>query len=416
VTPFETAALLVSLAAGFSYLNHRVVRLPTTIGLMAIALSMSLGLIAFGKLGAQFPRDLASVIASVDFDQTLMHGMLSFLLFAGSLHLDLGDLRQQGLAIAFFATLGVALSTVLVGLASFWLFPALGHPMPLLHCLLFGALISPTDPVAVLGMLKSAGAPRALAAKLAGESLFNDGVAVVVFTVLLDLTTGAHPTTFGETTALLLQEALGGALFGLAVGYVAYLMLRSLDVYQVEVLITLALVMGGYALASALHLSGPIAIVVAGLLIGNPGRAHAMSDTTREHLDSFWELIDESLNAVLFVLIGLEVLALSFDTGYMWSAVLSIGVVLAARATVVSLPRLIPRLRRLFAPLPVAVLTWAGLRGGISVAMALSLPIDRYRAPLVTVTYVVVVFSVLVQGLTLPRLLRHRVSPAEARP
>jgi len=409
VSLFDTAALLVTLAAVFSYVNHRLIRLPTTIGLMAVSLSLSLGLIVLGKLGAEFPHDAAAIVSSVDFDRTLMHGMLSFLLFAGSLHLDFDDLRNQGLPIAFFATLGVVLSTALVGLASFWIFPALGHPVPLLHCLLFGALISPTDPVAVLGMLKSAGAPRALEAKLAGESLFNDGVAVVVFTVLLELATGGGEATAGEVTRLFLREAVGGALFGLVVGYVAYLMLRSLDVYQVEVLITIALVMGGYALASALGLSGPIAIVVAGLLIGNQGRALAMSDTTRDHLDSFWELIDESLNAVLFVLIGLEVLALSFETGYVWSALLSIVVVLGARAIVVSLPRLLPHLRRLFAPLPVAVMTWAGLRGGISVAMALSLPVDPFRAPLITVTYVVVVFSVLVQGLTLPRLLRRLV-------
>jgi CPA1 family monovalent cation:H+ antiporter len=409
LTLFDTAALLVTLAAVFSYLNHRFVRLPTTIGLMAIALAMSLALIALGALGAAFPHSLARVIASVDFDRTLMHGMLCFLLFAGSLHLNLRDLRQQALPIAFLASLGVVLSTLLVGFASFWLFPALGHPVPLLHCLLFGALISPTDPVAVLGMLKSAGAPRALEAKLAGESLFNDGVAVVVFTVLLELATGGGEATAASVASLFLQEAGGGALFGLAAGYAAYRVLRSLDVYQVEVLITLALVMGGYALATALHLSGPIAIVVAGLLIGNPGRELAMSDTTREHIDSFWELIDEILNAVLFVLIGLEVLALSFDWGYMWSAVLSIGVVLLARGIVVSLPRMVPRLRRLFAPLPTVVLTWAGLRGGISVAMALSLPADPYRAPLITVTYVVVVFSVLVQGLTLPRLLTRRL-------
>jgi CPA1 family monovalent cation:H+ antiporter len=409
VSLFDTAALLVTLAAVFSYLNHRLIRLPTTIGLMAVSLSLSLGLIALGKLGAQFPHEASTLVASVDFDRTLMHGMLSFLLFAGSLHLDFQDLRQQGMPIAFFASLGVLLSTTLVGGVSYWLFAALGHPVPLLHCLLFGALISPTDPVAVLGMLKSAGAPPALEAKLAGESLFNDGVAVVVFTVLLELATGGTRATTGEVARLFLQEAVGGALFGLLVGYLAYLMLRTLDEYQVEVLITLALVMGGYALATALHLSGPIAIVVAGLLIGNRGRALAMSDTTREHLDSFWELIDESLNAVLFVLIGLEILALTFETGYIWSALLSIVVVLGARAIVVSLPRLVPRLRRLFSPLPVTILTWAGLRGGISVAMALSLPADQYRAPLITVTYVVVVFSVLVQGLTLPRLLRRLV-------
>jgi CPA1 family monovalent cation:H+ antiporter len=406
MTPFDTAALLVSLAALSSYVNHRVLRLPTTIGLMAIALAVSVGLIAAGRLGASFPVGLASVVAGIDFDKTLLGGMLSFLLFAGALRIDLQDLRRQALPVAFLASVGVVFSTVIVGLASNALFSVLGLPMPLPECLLFGAIVSPTDPVAVLAMLRPLGTGRALKTRLAGESLFNDGVAVVVFTVLLRLAGGGHPGA-ADLAAIFLREAVGGALFGLAIGYGAYRMLATVDRYQVEVLMTLALVMGGYSLANALGLSGPIAIVVAGLFIGNRGRALAMSETTRRHLDGFWELVEESLDAVLFLLIGLEVLTLTFETGYLWASVLSIPVVLAARAIVLSLPRLLPRLRRLFDPLPVLVLTWAGVRGGVAVALALSLPAGEHRAPLIAVTYVVVVFSILVQGLTLPSVLRR---------
>jgi CPA1 family monovalent cation:H+ antiporter len=305
---------------------------------------------------------------------------------------------------------GVLISTAIIGVATWWLFAALGHPIPFIWCLVFGALISPTDPIAVLAIMKSAGTEASLRIKMTGESLLNDGVGVVVFLVILGLAAGGADATPAGAAILFVREALGGALFGLAIGWAAYQMLKSVDNYQVEVLVTLALVMGGYALATALHLSGPIAIVVAGLLIGNHGRRFAMSKKTTENLDTFWELIDEIMNAVLFVLIGLEVLLITFNAEFGWAALLVIPVVLGARLAAVSIAALMPWLRHEFPPRVIGLLTWGGLRGGISIALALSLPAGPERSALITVTYIVVVFSILVQGLTLSRLLR-RASP-----
>jgi CPA1 family monovalent cation:H+ antiporter len=403
----DTAAALISLAALFSWVNHRFIRLPATIALLLFSLAVSLGVIGLGRLGIHFDTLAVELLREVDFDQALLHGMLSFLLFAGALHVDLDDLFARRGAIGYLATAGVLVSTALIGLATWWLFAALGHPLPLVWCLLFGALISPTDPIAVLAILKSAGAEHSLRVKMAGESLLNDGVGVVVFLALLGLVAGGEHATPAGTALLFAREALGGAAFGLAIGWVAYQMLASVDHYQVEVLVTLALVMGGYALASALHLSGPIAIVVAGVMIGNHGRRFAMSERTIEHLDTFWELIDEILNAVLFVLIGLEVLLITFDPAWGWTAALAIPLVLGARFLAISVGALLPWLRHEFPPRVVGLLTWGGLRGGISIALALSLPAGSEREALITVTYVVVVFSILVQGLTLARLLRR---------
>lgn len=400
------AAALVSLAALFSYLNHRYVGLPSSIGLTVIALLLSLIVLGLGSLGVHFDDFAEHTLSQVDFSQTLMHGMLSFLLFAGALHVNLNELARQKWVIGFLASVGVLLSTFAVGYGAWFLFDLLGMQIPLIYCLLFGALISPTDPIAVLGILKSAGAPKELEIKITGESLFNDGVAVVVFLVLLGIAVGGHDVDAASIGWLFLQEAVGGALFGLVTGYLAYRMLLAVDDYSVEILITLALVMGGYALASALHLSGPIAIVVAGLLIGNHGRRLAMSEKTREHLDTFWELVDEILNAVLFVLIGLEVLVLEFAQSYLWAVVFIIPLVLLARLLAVSIPALIPGLRHEFTPAVIRVLTWGGLRGGISVALALSLPQGPYREALLAVTYCVVVFSIVVQGLTIGRVVR----------
>ena len=402
----DIAALLVSLAAVLSYINHRFFRLPTTIGLMVIALLLSLGIIALGKLGIHFDDAAEQVLATIDFNETLMQGMLSFLLFAGALHVNLNDLARQKTVIAILASVGVIASTFMVGFASWWLFGLLGFEIPLIYCLLFGALISPTDPIAVIGILKTTGAPKSLETKIAGESLFNDGVAVVVFLVLLGIATGGHEVTVGSVAWLFLQEAVGGAIFGGILGFVVYQMLKSLDSYPVEILLTLALVMGGYALASALHLSGPIAIVVAGLFIGNQGRHLAMSEHTREHLDTFWELVDEILNAVLFVLIGLEILVLHFKPEYFWLTAAIIPVVLLARFIAVAVPVSVLRRTREFSPNAIKVMTWGGLRGGISVALALSLPPGEVREALLAITYCVVIFSVVVQGLTVGKLVR----------
>ena len=416
MTILGTASVLIALAALFSYVNYRFLKLPASFGLMLSALVTSLAVVALGEFGSHTLENLAHhALENVDFDQTLMHGMLSFLLFAGALHIDLNDLAQQKWSVGFLASLGVVVSTLIIGYATYWLFGLLGQGVPLIYCLLFGALISPTDPIAVLSILKSMGADTALENKMAGESLFNDGVGVVVFLVLLSIATGEHPATFGSVVTLFLEEAIGGGLFGLLTGYLAYRMLRQVDDYEVEILITLALVMGGYTLATALHLSGPIATVVAGLLIGNHGRRFAMSKQTREHLDTFWQLIDGILNAILFVLIGLEALLLPFEAAFAWAAVLAIPVVLLARLVSVSLPAFVPGLRDEFSPKVIVALTWGGLRGGISIALALALPDVPARSALITTTYAVVVFSILVQGLTVVRVLRSPLLQASSK-
>jgi CPA1 family monovalent cation:H+ antiporter len=416
MTIIGTASVLITLAALFSYVNYRFLRLPSSIGLMLSALVTSLAAVALGEFGSHTLENLAHhALANFDFDRTLMHGMLSFLLFAGALHINLNDLAQQKWPVGFLASLGVVISTLIIGYATYWLFGLLGHAIPLIYCLLFGALISPTDPIAVLSILKSVGADRDLENKMAGESLFNDGVGVVVFLVLLSIAMGEQPASLRSVLTLFLEEAIGGGLFGLLTGYLAYRMLRQVDDYEVEILITLALVMGGYALATALHLSGPIATVVAGLLIGNHGRRLAMSKRTREHLDTFWQLVDGILNAVLFVLIGLEALLLPFQAAFAWAAMLAIPVVLLARLISVSLPALVPGLRKEFSRKVIVALTWGGLRGGISIALALALPDVPARNALITTTYAIVVFSILVQGLTVVRVLRSPVLQASSK-
>ena len=412
----QLLAAVITLSAAFSYINHRWIRLPTTIGLMVMAMVLSLVLIIVGIVHDPFSEMAEGWVASIGFYETLMHGMLGFLLFAGALHVDLGDLSRQKGVIALLATVGVIISTLLIALL-FWLTTAMfGHPVKWIVCLLFGALISPTDPISVLGLLKRVGAPESLATKIAGESLFNDGIGVVVFMVVFSLAgldgDGTHLTA-GTMATLFVQEAVGGAVFGFVIGAIAYSMLKSIDHYQVEILISLALVTGGYTLATALHVSGPIAMVVAGLLMGNHGRTFAMSQTTRVHLDTFWELIDEILNALLFVLIGLELIVLSFSMPYVLTAVVMIPVVIFARFVAVGLPVTALRWVRGFTPHAVKALTWGGLRGGISVALALYLPKTingtafADREIILTVTYAVVVFSIVVQGLTISPMLRR---------
>jgi CPA1 family monovalent cation:H+ antiporter len=405
----DIIAGLITLCALFSYLNLRYLRLPATIGVMVISLSISLLLIALDSMGVGLIVEATQAIRGLHFDETLMQWMLGFLLFAGALHIDINELTEERFPVAILATLGVVSCTALVGGVSYLLFHAVGLNIPLLYCLLFGALISPTDPIAVLGILRQVNAPRSLRVKMAGESLFNDGIGVVVFLVLLDIAVGGHDLSVTNAIWLFFLEAVGGMAYGLVIGYLAYLMLKSVDNYQVEVLITLALVMGGYTLAQELHTSGPLAMVVAGLMIGNHGRALAMSEATREHLDTFWELLDEILNAVLFVLIGFELLILTLKAPYLIAGLLAIPTVLLSRLLSVGLPMSFLRVRRDMSPGPhaVKVLTWGGLRGGISVALALSLPAGAERDALVVVTYVVVAFSIIVQGLSFGPLLKR---------
>ncbi|MCZ6872418.1 MAG: sodium:proton antiporter [bacterium] len=407
---FQIIALLITLAALFSYINHRWIKLPTIIGLMLISLLFSLALIVGSHFGLNFEAQAEQIIASIDFNQTLMQGMLSFLLFAGALHVNLDNLLQQKGTIATFATLGVLGSTLLVAGSMFLILRWVGLPLPFVYCLVFGALISPTDPIAVLGLLKQANAPESLETKITGESLFNDGIGVVIFLAIYEMLSGEQHFDALQVGTLLLQETLGGITLGLVLGWITYRLVKSIDNYQVEILLTLALVTGGYALALALHTSGPLAVVAAGLLVGNHGRRLAMSDQTRDHLDTFWELLDEILNAVLFVLIGLELLIVTLTGPYLITALLTIPVVLAARFISVGIPVTVLRLFRDFTPHVIKIMTWGGLRGGISVALVLSLPSGSARDLLLTITYAVVVFSILVQGLTMAPLLHKAVS------
>ena len=389
-----------------SYLNHRFLKLPGAIGLMTISLLISVAFVFLGKAGLLNLSHAAAFVSSIDFSETLLHGMLAFLLFAGALHVDLSDLATQKLPVAVLSTVGVIIATFITGML-FWYGAAwLGFELPFIYALLFGALISPTDPIAVLGILKSAGAPKSLEIKITGESLFNDGVGVVIFLTILGIISSGEAPDAAHIAMFLLEEAVGGIGLGLSLGWIVYRLLRSVDNYQVEVLLTLALAAGGYTLAEALHVSAPIAIVVAGLVIGNHGRAFAMSEKTREHLDPFWELLDEILNAVLFVLMGLELLTFKLDWIILAGGLLAIVSVLVARFFSVALPVLLIRVKRPFTKGAIKVLTWGGLRGGISIALALSIPASAERDLILAVTYMVVVFSILVQGLTLARLIR----------
>ena len=406
-------AILITLAAAFSYLNFRFLKLPATIGLMGMSLTVSLAVLAAGAITPGVRDSARELVQQVDFHKVLMKGMLGLLLFAGALHVNLDDLMAHKWGIGIFATLGVLVSTGLVAAMTYLVSAWLGLGLRVIHCLLFGALISPTDPIAVLGLLKKLGAPRSLRTRIAGESLFNDGIGVVVFIAVAEIAAGGHGATPGGLALLFAVEALGGVAFGLAAGYVAYRLLSSIDNHQVEVLLTLALVVGGYALADAVHTSGPLAMVVAGLLIGNHGRRLAMSERTRENLDTFWELIDSILNALLFVLIGLEVVVVSLRGEYLLAGAMAIPLVLLARLVSVGVPVALLRRRRAFAPGAIRIMTWGGLRGGISVALALSLRAElvghgevAVREVILTMTYAVVAFAILVQGMTVRKLVK----------
>jgi len=412
VSPFDIAALLLTISAAFAYTNHRWIRLPASIAMMAMALGASLLMIALDRIGLVHAQELATqVLERVNLGETLLHGMLGALLFAGALHINLNDLRQERLAISMLALAGTLLSTFLVGGLGFLISRAMGLSFSFGHALLFGALISPTDPIAVIGILKQARVPKSMEVKIAGESLFNDGVGVVVFVTIWGIVSRGADVALGQVLGLFAREAVGGILFGLAAGYITFRLLRSIDHYQTELLITLALVLGGYALAEHVHISAPLSAVTAGLVVGNHGRALGMSDTTRDHLDKFWGLVDEILNAVLFVLVGFELIRLRLNGVTLALSLLLIPAVLVSRFFSVLIPfAAISRFVRLERG-TLAVLTWGGLRGGISVALALSLPPSPERDLIVAATYVVVVFSVLVQGLTLERLAR-RFSPS----
>ena len=404
---FNLAAIVVTLAAVFGYLNHRWIRLPHTIGLVVIALFASFGTLTLDALvpSLVLRATVRETLVQIEFHDTLMKGLLSFLLFAGALHVDLEALLRRKWAISALATVGILISTAVVGLVMFQAFRLTGFDMTLPYCLVFGALISPTDPIAVLGILKNTRVPETLEGMIAGESLFNDGVGVVVFTILVSIATGGGEhggdITAGSIATLFLTEAVGGTALGLLAGYLAYRAMHGIDEHNLEVMITLALVMATYGIASAIHVSGPIAMVVAGLLIGNHGKRFAMSEATRDHIDKFWSLLDEVLNSVLFLAIGFEVVALTFGGDVLLAMAIAIPTVLLARFISVATPIGLLGLRRDFTKGAILILTWGGLRGGISVALALSLPAIAVKPVILAATYGVVIFSIVVQGLTI---------------
>ncbi|MFB8828373.1 cation:proton antiporter [Azotobacter sp. CWF10] len=417
----DLAAAFIALTTLFTYLNYRLIRLPPAIGVMVGALLLSL--LAYGLSALGYPvleLEIQEMIRRIDFSDVLMTWFLPALLFAGALHVNLDDLRSYRWPITFLATGGVLIGTFVVAGLAYYTFALFGWQVGFIYCLLFGALISPTDPIAVMGILKSSGAPKPLQTTIVGESLFNDGTAVVMFSILLGVLMIGHTPTIGQVSLLFLEEAVGGIVFGLLLGYVVYLLLSRVNEFQPSVMLTLALVFGGASLAAKLHVSAPIVMVVAGLIIGNHGRRHAMSDETRRYVDGFWVLIDEILNALLFALIGLELLVLPLTWLHVAAAILLGGAVLVARVLTIGpgivLIRQLKSAQLQVAPGTVRILSWGGLRGGVSVALALALPQGPERDLLLALTYIVVLVSILVQGLTIGPLVRslYGSNPVEA--
>jgi len=411
---FNLIALLISLAAVFGYVNHRWFRLPHTIGLVVIALAVSVVVLVVDSVfpGLGLETIVRRTLTDIELEDTLMKGVLSFLLFAGALHVDLDSVLSRRWAILTLATVGIITSTLIVSALMFWGFRMCGFEIPLAYCFVFGALISPTDPVSVMGILKEVKVPKTLEAKIAGESLFNDGVGVVLFTVLVSVAVGGgehDEVSLIGAAELLAVEAIGGIGLGLVAGYSAYRAMKTIDQHSLEVLITVALVMATYALGTRLHVSGPLAVVVAGLFIGNHGKRFAMSQTTRTHIETFWSVLDELLNSLLFLAIGFEVIAVTITSRIVVVGLIAIPVVLLARFVSVAGPITVLGLRQEFTKGAIPVLTWGGLRGGISVALALSLPTSPVKALLLATTYAVVIFSIVVQGLSIERVVRTAV-------
>ena len=410
----ELPAIILTCVSIFGFINHRYLKLPITVGLVLMALISALIVLGIDSIAPVLgvSETVQNWLDEIDFNRTLMHGMLSFLLFAGALHVDLETLIESKIRVGTLATIGVILSTIINGSGFYFLCHLFGIQIDYLLCLIFGAVVSPTDPVAVLALLKRVKIPKKLEATVAGESLFNDGVAVVVYSILVTLAFGAsiggggHALGASAVVGLFIREAFGGALLGIVCGYFAFLLMRRMDDYVIEVITTIALVTGAYTIALHLHISGPIAMVVAGVFIGNTGRRLAMSEETRSHVTQFWHLVDEILNAALFVLIGFQIIMLSYQISILVISVLCVPLAVGARWLAVFTPlqvlsRLVEKPRG-----DVVILTWAGLRGGISVALALSLPDISAKPLILTATYTVVVFSILIQGLTIEKVIR----------
>ncbi|WP_025761387.1 cation:proton antiporter [Dyadobacter tibetensis] len=406
---FILFSILITLAAGFSYINVRWIKLPSGISLMLMGTIVSLLVIIEGYFWNGFTALVREKLELIDFSEFLLGMLLSFLLFAGSLHVQLADLRSSAKSIISFATLGTVISTVLVGFSFYLFMPLFSLEVPLIYCMLFGALISPTDPIAVMGILKKAKLSKSIETNIVGESLFNDGIGVVIFATILQIAS-VGIDNFGamEIGILFVQEAIGGILMGLIIGYLGYGFMKSIDHFQTEILISLAMVMGGYSLCHSLHVSGPLAMVVAGIMTGNRGKRLAMSDITRDYLGKFWEVTDEILNAILFMLIGLEIVVVSFELGYLVVGVLMALIIVVGRFVALYIPSVLFRFKNSIGGIStLKIMTWGGLRGGISIALALSIPANPYKEIIVSVTFVIVLFSILVQGFTVEGLIKR---------
>jgi CPA1 family monovalent cation:H+ antiporter len=411
---YNVITIIIVLAAIFGYINHRFIKLPGTIGIMLISLLASLVVIGIGVVFPKIFEKTTQAIGFIDFTQLLLRVMLSFLLFAAAIHVDSKKLKSQRTSIITFSTIGVVISTFVIGTLLYYTISLFGLSVNYLYCLLFGALISPTDPIAVVGILRKAKIPDSLETKISGESLFNDGVGVVIFITVYEIAQiGIENVSAWKVLWLFVKEAGGGFLFGYLLGYLGYLALRSIDNYVVEVMITLAIVMGGYTLADDMGISGPIAMVVAGLITGNKSMVEGMSDITRDYIGKFWEMMDEVMNAILFLLIGFEMLVIPFNLTLLWLGCIAIVIVLFGRWASVSLPILVMAYKKSFPKNTIPILTWGGLRGGISVALALSLPKYMYGEMFVSITYIVVLFSIVFQGLTIGRFARRLIRKEE---
>jgi CPA1 family monovalent cation:H+ antiporter len=404
---FTIITILIVLSAVFAFINTKFLKLPFTIGLMLIAIVFTLAITILGSFNHYILDEAKLLIQSIDFETALLDIMLSFLLFAGALHTKLDALKKHRVPIALFATMGIVVSTFIVGTLMYYLAIVLGHEIDYIYCLLFGALISPTDPIAVLGILKDANAPKKLEIKIVGESLFNDGVGVVVFLVIYKIAEqGLASVEATEVSFLFLEEVVGGIALGLIGGWLVFQLMRTIDHYETEVIITLALVMGLSALAHLIHVSGPLAVVVAGIFIGNKSPKIAWSETTQNYVDKFWELLDVLLNAILFVLIGLELLVITINGEYITFGLIAIPIALVARYLALAGPVALFKKKLDFIPKTNLIMTWGGIRGGISIALALSLKPEMERELFLTVTYIIVVFSIIGQGLTLGPLVK----------
>lgn len=408
---FSIATILIVLSAIFGYINIKFLKLPSSIGLMVITILFTLGVLAFSYFDDTLLEHEKELIMSIDFKSVLLDGMLSFLLFAGALHTNFQQLKVQRKPILFFATLGTIMSTFLSGSFVYFVLKALSLPVDFIYCLLFGALISPTDPIAVLGIMKKVGAPKILETKIVGESLFNDGVGVVIFLTIYQIAKGGTEISVGNIAELFAIEVIGGIILGLIIGWITYRLMRSIDDYDNEVIITLAAVMGGTLLAQKLHVSAPLAMVTAGLLVGTDTvRNSSMSVITEQYVDKFWELIDILLNTILFVMIGMEILVLTFESSYVLAGFIVVPLLLTARFLSLILPIKLYAKKLEFVPKTNLIMTWGGLRGGISIALALSLTTEMNRDLFLVITYIVVVFSIIVQGLTVGKLIKRYAS------